>query len=74
MHDVERDVSAIITQALETPVDPTGISVLLDIDAFRHVAIPPDDQSMRPIFEDLRGLKNSIFFASLTEKTVEMFE
>jgi uncharacterized protein (TIGR04255 family) len=73
VYDADRNASAVITQALEAALDPTVASVLLDIDAFREVPMPPDDTSMPRIFEQLRGLKNTVFFASITEKTVEMY-
>ncbi len=72
--DSERGFSAIITQALEVSLDPSVSPILLDIDAFRESTIPPDDSSLPLVFEHLRQLKNQIFFASITEKTVEMYE
>jgi len=36
--------------------------------------LAPEDSSLSEIFERLRALKNDVFFASLTEKTVEMYE
>jgi len=72
--DSVRDASAILIQALEPSPDPTTIQILLDIDAFREVALAPEDSSLSEIFERLRALKNDVFFASLTEKTVEMYE
>lgn len=72
--DSERDASAIVTQALEVSLDPSVSPILLDIDAFREATIAPDDSSLRHVFERLRQLKNLIFFASVTEKTVEMYE
>lgn len=71
--DTNRNASAIITQALEAALDVRVTPVLLDIDAFREAAIRPDDASMPQIFEQLRRLKNDIFYASITEKTVEMY-
>jgi uncharacterized protein (TIGR04255 family) len=73
VYDAARDASAIITQALESALDPTFLPVLLDIDAFREAPVAPDDASMPQIFEQLRRLKNEVFFASITEKTVEMY-
>jgi len=70
----DRDVSAIVIQALEGPLDPTAIQVLLDIDAFREPALPAQDPALLQGFEQLRELKNQVFFASLTERTVEMYE
>lgn len=74
VQDSGRNASAVLIQALESSLDPSKIPVLLDIDAFREVALPPEDPSLPEIFEQLRVLKNTIFFASVTEKTVEMYE
>jgi uncharacterized protein (TIGR04255 family) len=71
--DAEHSSSAIITQALEPSLEPTVATLLLDIDAIREATFVPDDPSMPQIFEQLRRLKNDIFFASITEKTVEMY-
>lgn len=71
----ERNLSAILIQASETPLDDSStIQVLLDIDAFREVALPAEDPSLSEVFEQLRALKNEVFFASVTERTVEMYE
>jgi len=70
--DPERDLSAILIEALESP-EPDTIQVLLDIDAFKQAAFAPGDPSIGQTFEQLRTLKNQIFFASITEKTVEMY-
>lgn len=72
--DSVRNASAILIQALEPSLDPSTTQILIDIDAFREVALPSEDSSLPEIFEKLRALKNDIFFASLTEKTVRMYE
>jgi len=66
--------SAVIVQALEKSVDPNTFSILLDIDAFRQVSLSPDHPSLPEIFEQLRRLKNNIFYASITETTVEKYQ
>jgi uncharacterized protein (TIGR04255 family) len=71
--DSMRGASAVIVQALEPRVDQSAISLLLDIDAFRIVKLAPDDPSLLEMFGQLRSLKNDIFFASITERTVEMY-
>jgi uncharacterized protein (TIGR04255 family) len=72
--DQERDASAIIIQALEPSLDKLTVPLLFDVDAFRDDAdLNPDDELIEPTFEKLRDLKNEIFFASLTERTVEMY-
>ncbi len=70
----ERSISAILIQALERSLDPSTVQVLLDIDAFRESPFPAEEPSLLQMFEQLRRLKNEIFFASLTERTVEMYE
>jgi uncharacterized protein (TIGR04255 family) len=74
IHDDERHLAAHITQALEA-VPATQKSVLiLDIDAFREVDIPPHDQEVMVILGQLRDFKNLIFFNYLTDETVRSFE
>jgi uncharacterized protein (TIGR04255 family) len=72
--DDRTDASAVIVQALEPPEGPNMASVLLDIDAFCQVSLPPDDPSLPEIFEQLRSLKNDIFYASITETTAEKYQ
>jgi uncharacterized protein (TIGR04255 family) len=74
VEDDKRNASAIIVQAIEPRVDPTAISLLLDIDAFRDVNLEPDDLALPAIFGELRQLKNEIFFASITETTARIYE
>jgi len=71
--DQMRNASAVIVQALEQSVEATTMTLLLDIDAFREVNRTPHDPELPEIFQQLRELKNDIFFASITEKTVEMY-
>jgi uncharacterized protein (TIGR04255 family) len=54
-------------------MDPSTISLLLDIDAFREVNEELDDSGLIAVFGQLRELKNEIFFASITEKIVEKY-
>lgn len=72
--DDSRNASAVIVQAIEPRVDATAISLLLDIDAFREISVAATDPELPSFFEQLRGLKNDIFFASITETTAEMYE
>lgn len=70
---------AVVTQALEGPVDsgPTGkaVNVILDIDVFQpDGSQPTHGDSIWETLDVLRGEKNRIFFAYITERTVEMYE
>jgi uncharacterized protein (TIGR04255 family) len=73
VRDDKRNAAAVILQALEPRIDPDAISLLLDIDAFRELSESPDEPGLLSVFESLRELKNEIFFASITEKTVEIY-
>jgi uncharacterized protein (TIGR04255 family) len=73
--DATRNSSAVIVQATEPLIGPQAISVLLDIDAFKEsLAVAPEDPRLPDMFQQLRDLKNEIFFASITERTAEMYE
>jgi uncharacterized protein (TIGR04255 family) len=65
---------AVITQALERPTDPNFVTIILDIDVYRARQYEIDDENMKSEFEELRHLKNKIFFGSITEKAARLFE
>jgi uncharacterized protein (TIGR04255 family) len=72
--DESRSSAAVIVQALEPQFDPNVMSLLLDIDAY-HERIPaPGDPDLSALFQQLRELKNEIFYASITEKCAEMYQ
>jgi uncharacterized protein (TIGR04255 family) len=73
VRDDKRNASAVIVQALEPRMGPDMISLLLDIDASREINEKLDDTELLTVFEQLRELKNEIFFASITEKIVERY-
>lgn len=72
--DESRGSAAIIVQALEPQIDPNVMSLLLDIDAYHETDLAPDDQQLPGMFQQLRELKNEIFYASITEKAAEIYE
>jgi uncharacterized protein (TIGR04255 family) len=73
--DVTRNASAVIVQASEPLIGPPAIVLLIDIDAFmENLAVAPDYPRLAEMFLQLRDLKNEIFFASITEKTAEIYE
>ncbi len=73
--DPGRNSSAVVVQASEPLIGHEAIVLLIDIDAFKeNLSVAPTDPSLPEMFEQLRDLKNEIFFASLTEKAVEMYE
>lgn len=72
--DTARSSAAVIVQALEPQFDPNVMSLLLDIDAYHETIHTPSDPNLPTLFQQLRELKNEIFYASITEKTAEMYE
>ena len=73
IHDPENDAAAIITQAFEQIVDPKLIPIILDIDVFKQKEVFSEEETWQAL-EKLRHFKNRIFFASITEKTKELFQ
>lgn len=63
---------AVITQALEAPIDDK-VPIILDIDAFKEMDAPSSSDSVWESLENLREFKNRIFFESITDRSVELF-
>lgn len=73
IHDPQIDATGIITQVFEQIVDPKFIPIILDIDVFKQKEGIGEEEAWETL-EKLRNLKNEIFFASITEKTKELFQ
>jgi uncharacterized protein (TIGR04255 family) len=63
---------AIVTETLKPPEGDT-LPLILDIDVYREIMLPPRSPAIWEALEELRQLKNEIFFDSLTEKAKELF-
>jgi len=75
VHDQEMDVSTNIVQALEKSTKPDKyITVVLDIDSYKMGYFNAENGEMWDILANLRNLKNQIFFNSITDQTVRLFE
>ncbi len=74
IHDDQTDCGAVITQVFEGLVDPKVFPLILDIDASKLVSLKRDDPGIWLVLDQLRDLKNDIFFESLTEEAVRLFE
>ena len=72
--DEPTDSAAVIVQALEPQIDPNVMSLLLDIDAYHEINLAPSEVDLPTLFQRLRNLKNQIFYASITEKSAEMYQ
>lgn len=72
LEDERRSCTAVVTQAT-APAPPRGrLQLLLDIDVFREGSWKSDEIS-EASFEGLHDLKNEIFFANLTQPTIERY-
>ncbi len=67
------EANAIITQALESVVGEV-VPIILDIDVSKFRPEGIEEEDIWSTLENLRILKNRIFFASITEKLKEMYE
>ena len=71
--EVENDARVSLALALDTTPLIGPAPVILDIDAFKQADLPPTDNRMWEYLEQLRELKNKSFFATITEKAVELY-
>lgn len=75
VYDPRLDANAIITQALEpTAGEPVSLPVILDIDVFRNQSIGIEEETAWKLLDELRHLKNTIFFESITNKLLEVYK
>lgn len=75
VYDQEMDVATNIVQALEKSTKPDKhITVVLDIDSFKTGDFNVSNGGMWDIFSNLHNTKNQIFFNSITDETVRLFE
>lgn len=71
----ELGLKANVIQLLQEGIAPPDhIPVILDIDVYKQVAMLPDSVDIWPLLSELRTFKNEVFFASLTEAAIGLFE
>lgn len=63
----------IITETMEPPGE-SRLPLIFDIDVFREATFDPAGQEIWEVMEQLRELKNEIFFSSTTAKAKELFK
>lgn len=65
-----------VATAVPEPSENLQLSVplVLDIDVFKPCEMPVDLAQLRPMFDEIRAIKNAIFFGSLTDRCLEQFE
>lgn len=73
MHDKKLGAVAIFQHRLEPQQQKDKITFFLDVDVIKDGNFPNDDQ-IRGVLNQLRKLKNDIFFECITEKTARLFQ
>lgn len=73
LHEEEPPFSASVTQFLER-ADEGAVRLILDIDAFSRETYAVDASIIWGALAGLRDLKNRVFFGSVTEKTLGLFQ
>ena len=71
--DPDSGAMIILTQTMEE-VTGSNIVFVLDIDVFKLMEFEAESNQWWSTLENLRNLKNRVFFSSLTEKTLERFK
>jgi uncharacterized protein (TIGR04255 family) len=68
---------AILTETVQPPPDPASaqrLPLILDIDVIRAESFLPPYTDIWEKFEELRNIKNDIFFNTITPKAEELFQ
>jgi uncharacterized protein (TIGR04255 family) len=73
LYDAEGQATVIVTEALAETSPEKPLPVILDIDAFRSMKVAVDDANVWSYLEQLRTLKNRIFYSCLTEAGLELY-
>ena len=71
--DTESDSVVIITETVPQSNEPSTVSFIFDIDAYKVVELRPESDQLWDVFETLHEVKNRFFFGSITEKAKELF-
>lgn len=65
--------TAIVTQTAVPTDSPDAVPIILDIDVYREEPCAPDAGDLWKRFEQLREVKNRVFFESITTETKGLF-
>jgi uncharacterized protein (TIGR04255 family) len=64
----------LVNQTIIPPAQEGVVSVVLDIDLFRDIEIPSEEDAIWRFFDELHDRKNQIFEACITDETRRLFE
>jgi len=73
IQDAKTEATVILTQALEEAPPEKPLPIILDIDAFRFQGFAADEPRVWEYLNQLRELKNRIFFGCLTEAAIQLY-
>jgi uncharacterized protein (TIGR04255 family) len=73
-HDPETGYLANVTETLERSPDAADAVVILDIDVYTVRGLELGSDPLRVILQELRTIKNNIFFGSITEELAKTYE
>jgi uncharacterized protein (TIGR04255 family) len=66
------DLTLVETVDEQSSANTNGPAIILDLDLFRIVDVPQDEESIWAFFEQLHERKNEVFEACITDKTREL--
>ncbi|MEQ8455544.1 MAG: TIGR04255 family protein [Sandaracinaceae bacterium] len=64
---------ALVSSLVEAQPDPSGFACVLDIDVFQQKPLPLDLEGVWERLEELREVKNKVFFRTLAADTLERY-
>jgi uncharacterized protein (TIGR04255 family) len=75
IQDPTRRAVVIVTEAIEPIKESQAVAPLVfDVDVFREAVFPVDGEEVWSVLEELRQLKDAVFFESMTEKAMGLFQ
>lgn len=67
-------IRCMLTESLEPSAAPPNARLIFDIDVFEEKVYPPTGDEIWTRLEDLRHVKNEVFFGSFHERAMEWFQ
>jgi len=68
------ETTAILTEAFGSTQKEGSLTLTFDIDVFQEKNLVPTSEKIWEAFEKIRGIKNEIFFSSITEDTERLYQ
>lgn len=63
-----------LIRTIQPPQDNGGFAVIIDIDVFTEVGVEFESSRIKEMLEQMRWLKNKLFFGSITDQALETFK